>query len=135
MNVSPIPRAAGPQQWLGRALSAIAVLFLLFDSVIKLLELPVVRESFVRLGFDPGISFTIGLLELACTLAYLVPRTAVLGAVLLTGIMGGAIASHLRLGDPLFTHVLFGVYLGAFFWGGLFLRDLRLRSLLPVRHG
>ena len=123
--------AAGP--WAGRFLSGLAVLFLLFDGIIKMLRLPVVLESFRQLGFPESVAAGIGAIELFCTLLYVIPRTSVLGAVLLTAIMGGAIASHLRLGDPLFTHVLFGSYLGLFIWGGLFLRDGRLRGIFPLR--
>ncbi len=121
-----VPRA-------GFVLTGIAALFLLFDSIIKLLRLPVVLESFDRLGFSSDVALGIGILELTCTILYIIPRTAILGAVLLTGVMGGAISSHVRLDDPLFSHVLFGGYLGLVIWGGLFLQDPRLRALLPLR--
>jgi hypothetical protein len=119
--------------WVGRILTAIVALFLLFDSVIKLLKLDIVVESFVQLGYPESVARPIGILELACLVLYLVPQTAVLGAVLWTGILGGAITSHLRVGDPVFTHLLFGVYLGVMLWGGLYLRDAKLREVLPLR--
>jgi hypothetical protein len=114
----------------GRAISALPVLFLVFDGVIKVIGIQPVIDSFVRLGFRPGIAAAIGFLELGCLAVYLIPRTSLAGAVLLTGFLGGAIATHLRMGDPLFTHVLFPTYVAALLWGGLLLRDGRLRSLL-----
>lgn len=118
--------------WTGRILAVLVGLFMAFDSIIKVVGMDVVTESFVRLGYDGGVSRAIGLIEVAATLLYLWPRTAMLGAVLLTGIYGGAIASHLRIGDPLFSHTLFGVYLGVAMWAGLWLRDARLRALFPI---
>jgi hypothetical protein len=120
--------------WTGRILSGIAVLFLLVDGAIKLVPIQPVIDSLRELGYPATDSLArfLGVLTLACTLLYAWPRTALLGAVLLTGLMGGAIASHLRLGDPLFTHTLFGVWLGLFLWVGLWLRDPRLRRLLPL---
>ena len=117
----------------GRAISALPVLFLSFDAVIKLLAIQPVIDSFVQLGYDPGIAFAIGLLELACLAVYLIPRTSVAGAVLLTGFLGGAIATHLRLGHPLFTHTLFPTYVAALLWGGLLLRHDQLRAVMFVR--
>lgn len=119
--------------WAGRILTALAVLFMAFDIAIKLIDLPIVRETLVQLGYPPELGPTIGAIELVCLLLYLFPRTAVLGAVLFTGVMGGAIATHMRVGDPLLSHTLFGVYLGAALWGGLWLRDPRLRALFPFR--
>ena len=119
--------------WTGRMLSGIAVLFLIFDGAIKLVPIQPVTDSLRELGYPATDSFArfLGVVTLVCTALYAWPRTAVLGAVLLTGLMGGAIASHLRLGDPLFSHTLFGVYLGLLAWGGLWFRSARLRSLLP----
>jgi len=114
---------------MGHALSAVAVSFLLFDSVIKIVKIAPVVESFEQLGYSPAIAREIGWLELACLVLYVLPRTAPLGAVLLTGFLGGAIATHVRVGDPLFSHVLFPVYMGVLLWGGLFLRDERPRAL------
>jgi len=119
--------------WTGRILSCLAVLFLLFDSVIKLTRIAPVRESFERLGYHPSVAVGIGLLELACLTLYVIPRTSVLGAILLTGFLGGATATHVRVGDPLMSHVLFPTYVGVLVWGGLFLRDARLRALVPLR--
>ena len=120
--------------WTGRVLSGIAVLFLTFDGIIKLVPIQPVTDSLRELGYPASDSFArfLGILTLLCTALYAWPRTAVLGAVLLTGIMGGAITSPLRLGDPLFSHTLFGVYLGLFFWVGLWLRDERVRRIMPA---
>lgn len=119
--------------WAGRILSGLAVLFLTMDGAIKLVPIQPVTDSLKELGYPTTDSFArlLGVVTLACTALYAWPRTALLGAVLLTGLMGGAIASHLRLGDPLFTHTLFGVWLGLIFWGGLWLRDERVRRVMP----
>ncbi|MGH7629188.1 MAG: DoxX family protein [Gemmatimonadales bacterium] len=119
--------------WGGRILSGLAVLFLLWDGVMKLMRPAVVLESFARLGYPEGVALGIGILQLVCLAVYLIPRTSVLGAILLTGYLGGAVATHVRIGDPLFTHVLFPAYMGALLWGGLYLRDERLRTLIPLR--
>ena len=120
--------------WTGRMLSGIAVLFLIFDGAIKLVPIQPVTDSLRELGYPASDSFArfLGVITLICTALYAWPRTALLGAVLLTAIMGGAIASHLRLGDPLFSHTLFGVYLGLLFWVGLWLRDERVRRIMPA---
>jgi hypothetical protein len=123
--------AATPLQWAGRAISGIVVAFLLFDATIKLLNLEVVRRSYVELGYPPDVGLAIGLIVLACALLYALPHTAVLGAVLITGLCGGAVASQLRIGSPLASHVLFGVYIGVLAWAGLWLRSGSVRSLLP----
>ena len=117
----------------GRVLSALAVVFLGFDAAIKLAQLPVVGETLAQLGYPSGLGLTIGIIELVCLVLYAVPRTAVLGAILLTAVFGGAIASHIRIASTLLTHILFGVYLGLFVWGGLYLRSARLRDLIPVQ--
>jgi hypothetical protein len=117
----------------GVTLTVLPVLFLIFDGVIKLLDLDMVRQSMAELGYPAGMAVKIGVLELACLALYVVPRTSVLGAVLLTGYLGGAIATHVRVGNPLFSHVLFPTYVAAMLWGGLFLRDERLRVFLPTR--
>lgn len=122
--------------WLGRALTWSFALFVLVASAgPKLANAKVARDSFGQLGWPGGYVLTIGLLELACLGLYLVPRTSVLGAVLMTGLLGGATATQLRAGNPLFSHVLFGVYLGLVMWGGLWLRDPAVRTLLPLRAG
>jgi hypothetical protein len=114
----------------GRVLSALPILFLTFDAAIKLLAIPAVAEGSRQLGYPPESMFGIGAVLLACVALYAVPRTAVLGAVLLTGYLGGAIATHVRVGNPAFSHTLFPVYVAAFVWGGLFLRDARVRALV-----
>lgn len=115
--------------WTGGALSTLAVLFLLFDSVIKLMKIAPVVESLNRLGLPVDLARGIGTLELACLIVYVIPRTSIAGAILLTGFLGGAVLTHLRVGDPLFSHVLFPVYIGALLWGGLFLRG-RLQAII-----
>ena len=119
--------------WTGRILSGLAVLFLLFDAVLKLIKIPPVVEGFARLGYPPNLSVPIGIALLFSVLVYVVPRTSVLGAILLTGYLGGAVATHVRVGDPLFSHVLFPCYVGILIWGGLYLREDRLRALIPLR--
>lgn len=121
------------QRRIGWGLTGLVGVFLAFDAAIKLVPIQPVLDSFQALGFPAGVARPIGLLELVILVLYLVPRTSVLGAVLLTGVMGGAIASHVRIEDPLFSHTLFGVYLGALAWLGLWLRDDRLRALMPLR--
>ena len=107
--------------------------FLIFDSVGKLLEVQPVIDGTMQLGYPPDIVFSLGVILLSCVLAYVIPRTSVLGALLLTGYLGGAVATHVRVGNPLFTHVLFPTYVAALLWGGLMLRDARLRAFLPWR--
>jgi hypothetical protein len=121
--------------WIGYGLSGLFVLFMLFDGAIKLVPLDVVVETTAALGFPASATLARGLgaLGLACTALYVFPRTSVLGAILLTGYLGGTVATHLRVGSPVFSHMLFGVYLGLMLWGGLFLRDARLRELIPYR--
>src|SRR5262245_58407209 len=118
--------------WTGRILSALPVLFLLFDAAIKLVKIQPVIDSMAALGY-PDIARGLGVLELVCTVLYALPRTALLGAILLTGLLGGAIATHLRVQDPWLTHTLFSLYLAAPLWLGLWLRDPLLRELLPFR--
>jgi len=118
----------------GYALTGAFTLFMLFDVGIKLMRHPMVEETMRQLGFPGGLDVSIGVIEAVCLVLYLVPRTAVLGAVLLMGIFGGAVATHLRHADPLFSHILFGVYLGFFMWGGLWLRDPALRAVFAVRN-
>ena len=88
-----------------------------------------------QLGWPPGYAFMIGIIELACVVLYLIPRTSVLGAVLMTGLLGGAMATQIRVDNPLFSHILFSLYLGLFMWGGLWLRDRRVRALFPIMLG
>lgn len=116
--------------WTGRILSGIAILFLLFDSTLKLLRLPMAAEATAQLGYPANIAFTIGVIEIICLIVYVIPATSVLGAVLLTGYLGGAVATHVRIGSPLLTHILFPIYIAALLWGGLYLRDVRVRALV-----
>jgi hypothetical protein len=118
--------------WTGRVLSGIAVLFLFMDGVTHVMNIAPVVDAMSRLGFPVTTAPKIGVLELVLLVLYVVPRTALLGAILWMGILGGAVASHIRVGDPLFTHVLFGVYVGILLWLGLYLREPKLRGLLPV---
>lgn len=119
--------------WAGRIITAIPVVFLLFDGVIKVLNVQPVIDGMNKLGYPVDLAVGIGTLLLACLALYVIPRTSVLGAILLTGYLGGAVATHVRVGDPLFSHVLFPAYLGLFLWAGLYLRDSRLRALIPFR--
>lgn len=119
--------------WTGRILSGLVVVFLLFDGAIKLIPLDVVIETSRQLGIPTDLAVTLGVLTLAGTLLYAYPKTSLLGAILLTGYLGGAIYVHVRAGSPLFSHTLFGVYLGILLWGGLYLRDERLRLIFPWR--
>lgn len=119
--------------WTGRVLTGVFALFLLGASITpKLLHLPVAEETMAQLGWPPGYAFMIGLIELACLALYLFPRTSSLGAVLMMGLLGGAMATQIRAGNPLLSHILFSLYLGLFMWGGLWLRDEHLRALFPV---
>lgn len=119
----------------GRLVSALSILFLLVDAVMKLIRpLPApVSEAASKLGYAQSAMPVVGTLLLVCVLIYAIPRTSIQGAILLTGYLGGAVATHLRVGDPLFTHILFPVYVGVLVWGGVFLRDGRLRQLVPLR--
>lgn len=117
----------------GATLSAVVAVFLFADAIMKLLRLEVVISTMRDLGWPESAVVPLGLLLLACTLLYALPRTSVLGAVLLTGYLGAAVATHARIGSPLFTHTFFGVYVGALMWAGLFLRDPALREIFPAR--
>lgn len=133
MSISEAMPVSNGALWTGRALSAVVVLFMIFDGVIKLPPLDIVTQTMTELGWpvDPNIARLIGVVGLISTALYAIPRTSVLGAVLLTAYMGGAISTHVRIGNPLFSHTLFGVYLGIILWGGLYLRDARVRTLIP----
>jgi hypothetical protein len=124
-------RVGSTAAWTGRVLGGLAAAFLILDSIGKLLEVQPVIDATKQLGYSPDIVFGLGVTLLLSVLAYLIPRTSVLGAVLVTGYLGGAVATHVRVGDPLFTHVLFPVYLASLLWGSLVLRDTRLRAFLP----
>jgi DoxX-like family len=114
-------------------MGALPALFLLFDAVMKLAKPPFVVKATVELGYIESVIPGLGIVLLACTILYLIPRTTVLGAILLTGYLGGAIATQVRVGNPLFIHTLFPVYLAVLLWGGLDFREQRLRQLLPLR--
>src|SRR6185436_19080922 len=118
--------------WIGRVLSALAILFLLLDGVMKLVKPTPIVEATVRLGYPETTIIPIGLVLVVSTILYAIPRTCVLGAILLTGYLGGAVATHVRVGGSLFE-MLFPVIMGAFVWGGLYLRYARLRRFIPLR--
>jgi len=122
--------------WTGRILSGLAALFLAFDAAVKVLALPPAVEGTTQLGYPASTLLTIGILQLVCLVVYLIPRTALVGAVLWTGYLGGAIATHVRVGSPLFTHTLFPIYVAVLLWAGLWLRDRRVGALLasPFDH-
>ena len=126
---------ARASQRAGHALSGLVIAFMLFDAGLKLVPADVAIEATAALGFQaaPGLVRGLGLVAILSTALYAFPRTAMLGAILLTAYMGGTVAAHLRVGHPLFTHMLFGPYLAVLAWGGLFLRDPRIRALLPLR--
>lgn len=122
--------ASKAKLWTGRIIRAIAVLFLLVDSLMKVLKTAPAVEGTVRLGYPEGVIVPIGFVQLVCLIVYVIPRTSIFGAVLLTGYLGGAIATHVRVGNPLFTHILFPIYVAVLLWGGLFLVDGRVRTLV-----
>ena len=131
----PVVTATNKALWTGRILSGLVVFFLLVDAGFKLirpLPAPAV-EAFGKLGYPVEFAAGIGILLLSCVALYLIPSTSILGAIVLTGYLGGAVASHVRVGDPWFSHALFPVYIGLLVWGGLYLRDQRLRALIPLR--
>ncbi len=115
--------------WAGRIMSALPVLMLLMSAVMKFVKPAPVVEGFEHLGYDTGIATGLGIVELSCTALYVFPRTSYLGAILLTGYLGGATATHVRVGEPFVIPIILGVLV----WGGLFLRDPRLRALIPLK--
>ena len=127
-------RSSSPAKiWTGRILTALVVLFMSFDSITKLLRVDAVMKASAQLGFTPDDISAIGAILLACIVIYLVPRTSILGAILLTGYLGGAVATNLRMGTPLFTNLLFPVYFGIIVWAGLFLREQRVHEIFFLR--
>ena len=125
---------ATPMVWTGRILTGLVTVFMLGASIApKFLGMPIADETMQQLGWPSGYVFRIGVVEFVCLALYLYPRTNVLGAVLFTALLGGAMATHIRAGSPLFSHILFGAYLGVFVWGGLWLRDPEVRQLFPLR--
>lgn len=119
--------------WAGWGMSGLTVLFMLFDGISKLVMEHHVVEATTKIGYPVDAVRPLGIVVLICTILYAIPRTAVFGAILLTGFLGGAVASKVRIDDPLFSSTLFGVYFGILAWGGLYLRDQRLRALIPLR--
>ncbi|PZV34002.1 DoxX family protein [Mesorhizobium kowhaii] len=127
------PSGSKAMLWTGRTMSGLVLLFLFMDGATKLMMIQPVVNATAQIGYPLDLVRPIGIIALVCAVLYAVPRTAVLGAILTTGLLGGAIASKMRLEEPLFSQVLFGVYIGVLAWGGLYLRDGRLRALFPVR--
>jgi hypothetical protein len=129
------PQVSVAALWLGRILSSLAILCLLFDGAIRLVPLGVVTETMDRMGYGSSemLARSLGAITVVCTLLYAVPPTSFVGAILLTGYLGGAIVSHVQIGSPLFTDVLFGLSLGLMVWGSLWLREARACQLLPLQ--
>ena len=130
--VQTVPISKG-QLWTGRVLSGLAVLFMLFDTVIHAMKGPQVVQGFAQLGFPLSIAIPLSTIEFIGIVLYVIPRTSTLGAILLTGYLGGAVAAQVRIGAPLLGFVLAPVYVALFLWGGLYLRDERVRALIPLR--
>jgi hypothetical protein len=122
-----------PMRWAGWILTGLFTAFMIFDFGMKLARVPIVEQTGAQIGLPKGSGFGIGVIELIIAALYVVPRTAVLGAVLVTALTGGTVAIHWVHGDPWTSHILFGVYLALAAWGGLWLRDARLRSVMPWR--
>ena len=132
MQTAPVSKKG---LWAGRIMSALVIAFLALDVAFKFVKpapAPVV-ETFAHVGWSLSLAQVLGIILLASTALYAIPLTSILGAILLTGCLGGAVATHLRVGDPLFSHVLFPTYLGVLLWAGLYLREDRLRALIPMR--
>ena len=119
--------------WSGRIISILVILFLLFDGITKLLKIDEVVKATVQLGYPENIIPVIGVVLLICTIIYLIPRTSVFGAVLLTAYLGGAVATNLRISNPLFSNTLFPVYIGILLWAGIFLQDNNLKEIIPFK--
>jgi hypothetical protein len=132
-STSPAAPASAATVWAARIMMTLAVLFLAFDSVIKVMQTSIAVDATVKLGYPASAVAVIGAIEIVSLIAYVIPRTSVFGAILLTGHLGGAIASQLRAGNPLFSHVLFPIYVALLLWAPLYLRDARVRALIPLR--
>ncbi|MEO5930047.1 MAG: DoxX family protein [Candidatus Kapaibacterium sp.] len=130
IHIAPVSRK---RLWAGRIISGIAILFLLLDAVMKIMKSTPSVEGTTQLGYPAGIVVALGIVELACLLFYAVPRTSILGAILITGYLGGAVATHARMDALLFSHTLFPIYFALLIWGGLYLSDGRLQPLLASR--
>jgi DoxX-like family len=131
-TIAQTPTVSNKALWVGRIVSWLPALFLLLDAVFKLIKPAPVVEATVRLGYPEGLIVGLGIVLLICTILYLIPITSVLGAILLTGYLGGAVATHVRVGESLFS-IIFPIIFGVLLWFGLYLRDPRLRSLIPLR--
>jgi hypothetical protein len=129
MNTQPNESISKAALWTGRLMSWLPCLMLLFSAGMKLAHPPQLDEGFKHLGIPVTQAFGLGVLELTCAVVYLIPRTSIIGAILLTGYLGGAIQAHVRVGDPIYTQIILGIVL----WGGLWLRDPRLKALLPLK--
>ncbi|MBV9493990.1 MAG: DoxX family protein [Acidobacteria bacterium] len=127
----PVPTSSRGQVITGRILTGLAVLFLLFDVIGKLTRPEAVIKGTTELGYPASVILPLGILQAILLILYLIPRTSILGALLWTGYLGGAVATHVRVGNPLFSHILFPVYVALLIWGGLWLRDRRVRAVLP----
>ncbi|HEY6253771.1 MAG TPA: DoxX family protein [Candidatus Angelobacter sp.] len=125
------PAVSTKELWAGRIISGLVIAFMLFDGVIHLMKIAPVVQAFQQLGWPISMAFLLGIIELLCVVIYLYPRTAMVGAIVLTGYLGGAVVTQLRVGNPLFGETLFPVYVGILAWGGLYLREPRLRTLIP----
>ncbi|HEU0032784.1 MAG TPA: DoxX family protein [Kofleriaceae bacterium] len=130
---APLVAPSNRSRWIGRILTALPALFLAFSAIMKFAHPPEVTASMAHLGIPDSLTLVIGTLELGCVILYLIPRTSILGAVLLTGYLGGAVMTHLRVGDPLLSHTLFPIFIGIFVWGALYVRDARVRALVAPR--
>ena len=131
MESNTQPPVSKGKLWVGRIMSWLPALFLLVDGVMKLFKPAVVVEATVKLGYAENVIVPLGIVLTLCTILYLIPRTAVFGAILLTGYLGGAVATHVRVGEGLFP-ISFPIIFGVLLWGGLYLRDNRLRTLIPL---
>jgi hypothetical protein len=119
--------------WAGRIISGLITAFMIFDAVIHLMKPAPVVEGFAKLNFPLSFAVPLGIIELLCVVLYVIPTTSILGAILLTGYLGGAVAIQMPTGNSLFGEILFPVYIGVFLWGGIYLRDEKLRALIPFR--
>lgn len=134
VQTSATPRAISKTRlWTGRIFSALPALFLLMGGIMNVMKPDFVVKATVEMGYPEDVIFGLGIVVLICVVLYIIPNTAVLGAILLTGYLGGAVATHVRHGDPLFSHVLSPVYFAILLWAGLYLREPRLSALVPFR--
>jgi hypothetical protein len=130
--ISEFPVYQSSRIWFGRIVSALPALFLLVDAIFKFVKPAAVVEATVQLGYPESVILPLGIVLLVSTILYLIPRTAILGAILLTGYLGGAVATHVRVGGPAFS-IIFPIVFGILLWGGLYLRDPRVSTLMPLR--